>query len=50
VDVRAVRHVELSDVAVEERDRVSLVILEYVGNDDRGVTLGKAGDRPVGVL
>jgi hypothetical protein len=39
--------VELAHVAVQERDRIALVIAEGIGNHHRRVPLGCARNRPV---
>ncbi len=46
--VPAALDIELSDMAVQERDRIALVVLEHIRHDDRCPTLGEAGDGPVG--
>src|SRR5207302_8370741 len=47
-DVPAALDIELSDVAVKERDRVALIILEHIGDDHHGITVRPARDSPVG--
>src|SRR6202140_4408433 len=49
-DMLPIRNIELADVAVEEGDRVTLVVLEYIRHDNRSPSLWEAGDGPVGDL